>query len=294
MKFRACLDLYQGKVRQIVGTTLQNENEVTINYTSNKPPAWFAELYKANKLHDCHLIMLGQNNEQSCIEALICYPGAFRVGGGINEKNAKKWLNFGACGVIITSYLFSGANINWSKLKLISDSIGKENLIIDLSAASVGFTLKPNFNSKFASEPNSKFASEPNSNSAYNTGNAPKYMTANDIEDDIYYIFLEGWKTKSQEILTCSLLQKLNKYCHGFIIHGISCEGLQSGIDVKLIELLKDYDQSQVVYGGGVSSYHDIELINQLTKGHFDFTVGSSLDIFGGQGLKYADLVHKY
>jgi phosphoribosylformimino-5-aminoimidazole carboxamide ribotide isomerase len=133
-KFRPCIDLHNGKVKQIVGSSLsQNESELKTNFVSEKPAEWYAELYKKDNLKGGHIIMLGAGNEEAAFKALLAYPGGMQIGGGISKENAQKYLKAGAAAVIVTSYIFPDAKFSLERLKSISSEVGKENLVIDLS-----------------------------------------------------------------------------------------------------------------------------------------------------------------
>jgi phosphoribosylformimino-5-aminoimidazole carboxamide ribotide isomerase len=96
-KFRPCIDLHSGQVKQIVGGTLSpNSSNLKTNYVSPLPASHFANLYKKHTLTGAHVIMLGTGNEMMAIEALEAWPKAFQVGGGINEDNAHLWIDRGA------------------------------------------------------------------------------------------------------------------------------------------------------------------------------------------------------
>jgi len=133
-KFRPCIDLHNGKVKQIVGSSLsQNESELKTNFISQKPAEWYAELYKKDGLKGGHIIMLGSGNEEAATRALKAYPKGMQIGGGINKENAEKYLEAGAAAVIITSYIFPNGKFSLENLKTLSSKIGKEHLVVDLS-----------------------------------------------------------------------------------------------------------------------------------------------------------------
>jgi len=133
-KFRPCIDLHNGKVKQIVGSSLsENESELKENFISQKPAEWYAELYKKDGLKGGHIIMLGAGNEEAAERALKAYPNGMQIGGGINSENAEKYLEAGAAAVIVTSYIFPNGKFSLENLKAISSKIGKENLVVDLS-----------------------------------------------------------------------------------------------------------------------------------------------------------------
>ena len=132
--FRPCIDLHSGKVKQIVGGTLSDDNSgLETNFVSENPPSYFAELYKKDGLINGHVIMLGPGNNEACKDALAAYPGGLQAGGGINADNAIEFLDAGASHVIVTSYVFKDGRFNEGNLKLLLDKVGKERLIIDLS-----------------------------------------------------------------------------------------------------------------------------------------------------------------
>ena len=101
--FRPCIDLHEGRVKQIVGGTLDSGGLRT-NFVSDRPASWFAELYKRDALAGGHIIMLGPGNDQAALEALAAYPDGMQLGGGVNQDNALKWLKAGASHVIVTSW----------------------------------------------------------------------------------------------------------------------------------------------------------------------------------------------
>ena len=119
MKFRPCIDLRNGKVVQIVGSTLNDENtdDTVTNFESQKSPAWFAKQYQMDDLWGGHVIALGPGNQDAAISALNAYPGGLQMGGGINPENAKDFLDAGASHVIVTSYVFSGGRMDMGKLE---------------------------------------------------------------------------------------------------------------------------------------------------------------------------------
>lgn len=132
--FRPCIDLHQGRVKQIVGGTLEsNDQSLRTNFVSERPASWFAGLYRDDGLSGGHVIMLGPGNEQAARDALAAYPGGLQVGGGMNDTNAKAWLNAGASHVIVTSWVFRHGRIDRERLALLKEMIGRERLVLDLS-----------------------------------------------------------------------------------------------------------------------------------------------------------------
>lgn len=97
-RFRPCIDLHAGQVKQIVGGTLDSSNATKLqtNFVSEQPAAHYAQLYKDNGLDGAHVIMLGPGNEEAAKQAIGAWPNGLQVGGGINDKNAAEWIEAGA------------------------------------------------------------------------------------------------------------------------------------------------------------------------------------------------------
>ncbi len=247
MKFRPCIDLHQGVVKQIVGSTLSEEdNSLETNFEADKPAGWFAECYKNDELTGGHVIQLGGGNESAAKEALSVWPGHLQIGGGITIDNAGFWIDNGAEAVIVTSWVFHDGVINKDRLKRLSDYVGKEKLVLDLSCR---------------------------------------------MKDDEYLVVTNRWQTYTEEVVSVRLMDELSKYCCEFLVHAVDVEGMCHGIEVSLVELLGQWAGLPVTYAGGIRSMADIDIIKQLGKGNIDYTVGSALDIFGGNHLKYDELV---
>jgi phosphoribosylformimino-5-aminoimidazole carboxamide ribotide isomerase len=134
MKFRPCIDLHQGKVKQIVGGTLTDDNSrVLTNFEAEHSPAYYAELYRRDKLTGGHVIMLGPGNREAARKALAVYPGGLQVGGGIDCANAREWLDAGAAQLILTSYIFADGELKQKRLDEIFKVTGRDKLVLDLS-----------------------------------------------------------------------------------------------------------------------------------------------------------------
>ncbi|HKP97592.1 MAG TPA: phosphoribosylformimino-5-aminoimidazole carboxamide ribotide isomerase [Fibrobacteria bacterium] len=132
--FRPCIDLHQGKVKQIVGGTLSDTGEgLRTNFVSEHDGAWFAERYRRDGLAGGHIIMLGSGNDREALSALKAWPGGMQVGGGLEEGNILPFLEAGASHVIVTSWLFPGGAFSLERLRRISALAGKDRLVVDLS-----------------------------------------------------------------------------------------------------------------------------------------------------------------
>ncbi|MEX1115159.1 MAG: phosphoribosylformimino-5-aminoimidazole carboxamide ribotide isomerase [Akkermansiaceae bacterium] len=147
-RFRPCIDLHQGKVKQIVGGTLRDDGPgPTENFTSEHPSEWFARRFREDHLTGGHVIKLGPGNDDAAREALAAWPGGLQIGGGIHENNAATWLDAGASHVIVTSALFDAAGkFLEESLRSLVKTIGRDKLVIDLScrATAGGWTVAMN------------------------------------------------------------------------------------------------------------------------------------------------------
>jgi phosphoribosylformimino-5-aminoimidazole carboxamide ribotide isomerase len=132
--FRPCIDLHEGKVKQIVGDTLGGDPaRLQTNFVSERPAVWYAQLYQRDGLRGGHVIMLGPGNEDAARAALQAYPGGLQIGGGIQQDNAHLWLEAGASHVIVTSWVFREGRVDWERLHKLVEAIGRERLVLDLS-----------------------------------------------------------------------------------------------------------------------------------------------------------------
>ena len=247
-RFRPCIDLHQGKVKQIVGASLRDDGAgLRENFVSNRPPAWFAQTFRADHLTGGHIIQLGPGNAAAAREALAAWPGGLQIGGGITAANAAAWLDAGASHVIVTSALFdAGGNFLSEALDALVHATGSDKLVIDLSCrrTSNGWTVAMN-----------------------------------------------RWQTLTTLHVTPATLDRLAPHCAEFLIHAADVEGLCGGIDAELVALLGSWGKIPLTYAGGAATMDDVRLVESAGHGRVDVTVGSALDLFGGKGLVYQDLV---
>ena len=252
-KFRPCIDLHDGRVKQIVGSSLSDSGTgLKTNFETDRSPAWFAELYKKDSVRGGHVIMLGKGNVDAAKAALAAYPGGLQVGGGITADNALEYLDAGASHVIVTSWIFPEGKLDRKRLERLSQTVGKERLVLDLSC-------------KRVSDPED---AEPRWKIATN-----RWQTLIDIE------------------ITAETLEDLSRYCDEFLIHAADVEGKQQGMDDELIMFLAEHSPIPCTYAGGAKSLADLKHCKVISNGAIDLTIGSALDLFGGKGVKYEDCV---
>lgn len=248
MRFRPCIDLHDGIVKQIVGSSLDDSSPDSLktNFSAEKPSSWFAELYKRDNLTGGHIIKLGAGNDEAALEALKAWPGGMQLGGGVNSENAAFWLDAGASHVIVTSYVFSKGQIAVDRLKELVAKVGKKRLVLDLSCRK---------------------------------------------RDGHYFIVTDRWQKFTDVTVSEENLAWFSSYCDEFLIHAADVEGKCQGIELDLVELLGRYSPIATTYAGGVRNITDLELINIHGAGKMDATIGSALDIFGGNSIRYKEAV---
>lgn len=259
MKFRPCIDIHNGKVKQIVGGSLTDKGDMArTNFTAEQSADWFARRYREDSLKGGHVILLNpasspyfEETRKQALLALKAFPDGLQIGGGIRPENAWSYLEAGASHVIVTSYVFVGGKIKWDHLEKLKNTVGKEQVVLDLSCRK---------------------------------------------REGEYFVVTDRWQKFTDTRVTWELLDTLSDYCSEFLIHGVDVEGQVSGIDQELVTLLGDWRESSafpVTYAGGISSEEDIQLLKEAGRSRIDFTVGSALDLFGGK-ISYTMLREKY
>ncbi len=245
MRFRPCIDIHNGKVKQIVGGSLADKGDrAKENFETSKGAEYYAALYKKDGLFGGHVILLNppsseyyQATKEQALKALAEYPGGLQIGGGIHAGNAKEYLDAGASHVIVTSYVFADGQIQWEHMKKLAETVGKEKVVIDLSCRK---------------------------------------------KEDGYYIVTDRWQKFTDVKLDENLLCEVEKYCDEFLVHGVDVEGKAAGIDEELAGILGEYEGNKITYAGGIATMEDLQKFQRITGGKVDFTIGSALDLFGG------------
>ncbi len=131
--FRPCIDLHDGKVKQIVGGTLDTSERPATNFVSEKAPEYYAELYRQDDLAGGHIIKLGPGNDEAAERALAAWKGKLQLGGQVNSSNAASWIERGASQVIVTSAVFKNGTIDFDELDKLCDAVTPDKLVLDLS-----------------------------------------------------------------------------------------------------------------------------------------------------------------
>lgn len=243
MEFRPCIDIHNGKVKQLVGATL-TDSDAKENFVSEQDAAFYARLYKKDGIRGGHIILLDkagsaqyEADKQQAMQALLAYPGGLQVGGGITPKLAPQFLQAGASHVIVTSYVFQDGMIRYDRLKRLAQAVGKQHLVLDLSCRKTELG---------------------------------------------YLVVTDRWQKFTKEAVTYELLERLSDYADEFLIHAVDVEGKVSGIETGLVKMLGGWGKIPVTYAGGVSSFKDLDALRTYGRQRLHVTIGSALDLFGG------------
>ena len=253
MEFRPCIDIHNGKVKQIVGGTLKDQGDMAAeNFVSEQDAPFYAKLYQSYRIRGGHIILLNgkdsphyEATKLQALAALQVYPGGMQVGGGITAENAHEFLRAGASHVIVTSYVFRDGKVDYERLEKLVQAVGKEHLVLDLSCRK---------------------------------------------KDGAYYIVTDRWQKFTEERVTVELLDRLYQYADEFLIHAVDVEGKASGIERELVELLGSWNRLPVTYAGGIGSFQNLEELAEWGQHHLNYTIGSALDLFGGT-MKFEDVL---
>ncbi len=256
MEFRPCIDIHNGRVKQIVGGSLTDENDFAReNFVSEKHASDYAALYKRAGLRGGHMILLNAGDSayykadlEQAERALRVWSGALQIGGGVTAENAASFLEMGASHVIVTSYVFAGGEIRMDRLERLVYEVGKEHLVLDLSCRKRG---------------------------------------------EKYYVVTDRWQKYTREPLSAQWMADLGAYCDEFLVHAVNVEGTGTGVDRELLAILAEETETPVTYAGGIGTMEDIRTIEEIGKKKIHFTVGSALDLFGGN-LSFDEIIKKY
>lgn len=253
MEFRPCIDIHNGKVKQIVGGTLKDQGDLAAeNFVSEQDAPFYAKLYQSYGIRGGHIILLNgkdsphyEATKLQALAALQVYPDGLQVGGGITAENAHEFLRAGASHVVVTSYVFRDGKVDYERLEKLVQAVGKEHLVLDLSCRK---------------------------------------------KDGAYYIVTDRWQKFTEERVTVELLDRLYQYADEFLIHAVDVEGKASGIERELVELLGSWNRIPVTYAGGIGSFQNLEELAEWGQHHLNYTIGSALDLFDGN-MKFEDVL---
>lgn len=253
MRFRPCIDIHNGKVKQIVGGSLRDEgNQAQENFVASVDADYYASLYKEHDLPGGHIILLNKEGTEyfdatkaQAMKALKAYPGGMQIGGGINDTNAEEFIQAGASHVIVTSYVFQNGQIQFENLEKMNRAIGKEHLVLDLSCRR---------------------------------------------KNGEYVIVTDRWQKDTDFVLNHENLSLLASFSDEFLIHAVDVEGKMGGIEGNLAEFLGAWNAIPITYAGGIHTFSDLDELNLKGNGRLDATIGSALSLFGGP-MKFQEVL---
>lgn len=253
MEFRPCIDIHNGKVKQIVGGSLKDTgSRAEENFVSEQDAAFYARFYRESGIRGVHIILLNkegskyyEETKEQALLALSEYPGGLQAGGGIRADNALEYLEAGASHVIVTSYVFRNGMIDWENLSRISSAAGREHLVLDLSCRR---------------------------------------------KSGKYYIVTDRWQRFTDVALSEKVLEELAGFCAEFLVHAVDVEGKSQGIEEPLVSLLGSWRGIPVTYAGGIGSFEDLAKLKELGGNRLNVTIGSALDLFGGD-MNYEEVL---
>ena len=248
MRFRPCIDIHNGKVKQIIGDSLRDDTDSAIdNFVSDHSAGYYAALFQRKNITGGHIVLLNapdspqyEATRKQALEALSVWPGGMQLGGGVNAENAEFWLNAGASHVVVTTYAFSGGKINFEHLEALRSAVGREHIVLDVSCKK------------------------------------------KEQDSTHYFIVTDRWQNMTDVELNTQTLGTLSAYCDEFLIHAADVEGRQKGIEAGVVEILGEFEGRPMTYAGGVRAAADISRIKLLGRNRLDVTIGSALDLFGG------------
>lgn len=245
MRFRPCIDIHNGKVKQIVGGSLKDErDQAEENFVSERSAAFYADMFRRDNLKGGHMILLNppsspyfEADRQQAAEALAVWPGGLQIGGGVTADNASSYIKAGASHVVVTSYVFKDGQVQWENLEKLADAVGAGHVVLDVSCRK---------------------------------------------KDGKYYIVTDRWQKFTKVQLGEEILYWMKEYCDEFLVHGVDVEGKSAGIEEGLVEMLAGIQGIPITYAGGISSLDELERFRRVSGGRLDFTIGSALDLYGG------------
>ena len=253
MEFRPCIDIHNGQVKQIVGASLQDEGDrAGENYVSEHDAAWYARKFEADDLSGGHVIMLNA------------------AGSDYFEKTRQQALE---------------ALSAWPGHLQIGGGINAENAAEYIAAgASHVIVTSYAFRGGMINFDHIRKLVD-----AVGKEHIVLDLSCKEV-DGMYYIVTDRWQNVTETEFNTETLAELSPYCDEFLVHAAHVEGLKGGIDETVVSIMGAYGGNPVTYAGGIRSMEDIKLIRDEGQGRVNYTVGSALDLYGGQ-MSYDELV---
>lgn len=255
MEFRPCIDIHNGQVKQIVGGSLTDlNNEATENFVATQDAAFFANLYKKAGLKGGHIILLNsKDSEYYEATRAQAFEALREYPGGLQVGGGITSQNAG-------EYLEAGASHVIVTSYVFHDGKVDYKRLKELERAVGKEHLVLDLSCKKV--------------------------------DGEYRIVTDRWQKLTKEVVSLELMDRLAVYCSEFLIHAVDVEGKANGIEAELAAMLGAWDGLPITYAGGVHSYEDLDLLKSLGRNRLNVTIGSALELFGGN-LQWKEVVRR-
>lgn len=253
MEFRPCIDIHNGQVKQIVGGSLVDAgNQAKENFVSHYDSTFYADLYKKKGIKGGHVILLNAADSEFYEDTKREAIAALRAyPGGLQVGG----------GITVDNaeeFLQAGAS----------------HVVV------TSYVFK-----------NGEIHYDRLRNLVERVGKEKLVLDLScRKKDGDYYIVTDRWQKFTNVKLTLKTMDELGNYCDEFLIHAVDVEGKAQGIDAKLVELLETCRNKAVTYAGGVHNFEDLRILKERGKNHIHVTIGSALDLFGGN-MRFEDVL---
>ncbi|MCR5690591.1 MAG: phosphoribosylformimino-5-aminoimidazole carboxamide ribotide isomerase, partial [Eubacterium sp.] len=246
MEFRPCIDIHNGQVKQIVGGSLRDQGDFAKeNFVSQMAAADYARLYRDQGLRGGHIILLNGKDSPYYEADVRQAKGALEAWPGALQ------IGGGVNGQNAREWIQAGASHVIVTSYVFVDGQIRYDRIEELVETVGKDHLVLDLSCR--------------------------------LRDGAYYVVTDRWQKFTDQALDRDLIHKLASYCDEFLVHAVNVEGSQAGVDLDLIDLLASAADLPMTYAGGVGSMEDMEKIRRQGAGKVNVTVGSALDLFGGQ-----------
>lgn len=255
MEFRPCIDIHNGSVKQIIGGSLKDRNDEAVeNFVAKQDAVFFARIYQEYQIKNGHIIMLNPVTSSHYSETKKQALAALRAyPGGLQVGGGITPENAG-------EYLEAGASH-----VIVTSYVFKDGQIqYDKLKKLVKRTGKKQLVLDLSVR----------------------------RKEERYLIVTDRWQKYTEVELTQKTLDELSGYCDEFLIHAVDVEGRADGIEVQLAELLGSWGKIPVTYAGGVHDFEDLKLLKKLGRDRVHVTIGSALDLFGGN-MKFEEVLQE-
>ena len=255
MEFRPCIDIHNGQVKQIVGGSLTDVGDFAReNFVAKQDAAFFAQLYRSEGIKGGHIILLNAKDSPYYARTKAqAYAALEAYLGGLQVGGGITPEN-------AADFLKAGAS------HVIVTSYVFHDGMIDFERLEKLVEV------------------------------VGKEHLVLDLsckkQENGYFVVTDRWQKLTRQQVTPALMDRLYQYCDEFLIHAVDVEGKSNGIEKELVSLLGSWGKIPVTYAGGVHSYEDLELLKVLGNGNLNVTIGSSLDLFGGN-LKWTEVLKR-